>query len=127
MENKVPALVSANRARKLLALQRTIAREKNRALIGQELDVLVEGASEDHELVMKGRHAGQAPEIDGGVYLSEGEARAGEMRRVRVVQASDFDLVGDLIDEGAASAGPPPRAKVALKVLGSSSAEPRWR
>jgi ribosomal protein S12 methylthiotransferase len=127
MENKVPALVSANRARKLLALQRTIAREKNRALIGQELDVLVEGASEDHELVMKGRHAGQAPEIDGGVYLSEGEARAGEMRRVRVVQASDFDLVGDLIDEGAATAGPPPRAKVALKVLGSSSAEPRWR
>jgi ribosomal protein S12 methylthiotransferase len=126
MENKVPALVSANRARKLLALQRTIAREKNRALIGQELDVLVEGASEDHELVMKGRHAGQAPEIDGGVYLSEGEARAGEMRRVRVVQASDFDLVGDLIDEGSASA-PPPRPRVALKVLGSSRAEPRWR
>jgi ribosomal protein S12 methylthiotransferase len=126
MENKVSALVSANRARKLLALQRTIAREKNRALIGQELDVLVEGASEDHELVMKGRHAGQAPEIDGGVYLSEGEARAGEMRRVRVVQASDFDLVGDLIDEGTAASGPPPRPKVALKVLGSS-AETRWR
>jgi ribosomal protein S12 methylthiotransferase len=124
MENKVPALVSANRARKLLALQRTIAREKNRARIGQELDVLVEGASEDHELVMKGRHAGQAPEIDGGVYLSEGEARAGEMRRVRVVQASDFDLVGNLIDEPAPAV--PARPKVALKVLGSSS-EQRWR
>jgi ribosomal protein S12 methylthiotransferase len=124
MENKVPALVSANRARKLLALQRTIAREKNRALIGKELDVLVEGASEDHELVMKGRHPGQAPEIDGGVYLSEGEARAGEMRRVRIVQASDFDLVGDLLDDPAPQASA--RPKVALKVLGSSS-ETRWR
>ena len=54
-------LVAANRARKLMALQRRIAREKNRALIGREIDVLVEGPSEEHELVMKGRHAGQAP------------------------------------------------------------------
>src|SRR5580698_10261181 len=98
LDAKVPALVSANRARKLLGLQRGIAREKNRALVGRELEVLVEGPSEDHELVMKGRHAGQAPEIDGGVYLSEGEAHAGEMRKVRIVQASDWDLVGELVD-----------------------------
>ena len=61
--------------------------------------MLVEGPSEEHELVMKGRHAGQAPDIDGSVYLSEGEAHAGEMRRVRIAQASDFDLVGELLDE----------------------------
>ena len=85
LAGKVPALVAANRARKLMALQRRIAREKNRALVGRELDVLVEGPSEEHELVMKGRHAGQAPDIDGSVYLSEGEAHAGEMRRVRIV------------------------------------------
>jgi ribosomal protein S12 methylthiotransferase len=120
----VPPLVSANRARKLQGLQRSIAREKNRALVGRELEVLVEGPSEEHDLVMKGRHAGQAPEIDGGVYLSEGEARAGEMRRVRIVQASDWDLVGDLIDESAPRAAPAPR--VSLKVLGAG-AEPRWR
>jgi ribosomal protein S12 methylthiotransferase len=124
LDGKVPPLVSANRARKLQALQRRIAREKNRALVGRELEVLVEGPSEDHELVMKGRHAGQAPEIDGGVYLSEGEARAGEMRRVRVVQASDWDLVGELIDEP--SPRPVARPRVSLKVLGAS-AEPRWR
>ncbi len=123
-DGKVPALVAANRARKLLALQRGIAREKNRALVGRELEILVEGPSEDHELVMKGRHAGQAPEIDGGVYLSEGEAHAGEMRKVRIVQASDFDLVGELQDEGAKA--PPAKPRVSLKVLGSS-AEPRWR
>jgi ribosomal protein S12 methylthiotransferase len=124
LEGKVPPLVSANRARKLQGLQRSIAREKNRALVGRELEVLVEGPSEDHDLVMKGRHAGQAPEIDGGVYLSEGEAHAGEMRRVRIVQASDWDLVGELIDESAPRAAPAPR--VSLKVLGVG-AEPRWR
>jgi ribosomal protein S12 methylthiotransferase len=126
LPGKVRPLVAANRARKLMSLQRRIAREKNRALIGRELDVLVEGASEEHELVMKGRHAGQAPEIDGGVYLSEGEAHAGEMRRVRITQASDFDLVGDLLGEGAAR----PRRPVSLKVIGSShgqGAQTRWQ
>jgi ribosomal protein S12 methylthiotransferase len=128
--SKVPPLVAANRARKLMAAQRAIARAKNRALVGRELEVLVEGPSEEHELVMKGRHAGQAPEIDGGVYLSDGEARAGEMRRVRVTQASDFDLVGELLDEGGArherAHARGGRARVSLKVLGAS-AERRWQ
>jgi ribosomal protein S12 methylthiotransferase len=123
MDAKVSPLVAANRARRLMALQRGIAREKNRALIGREMDVLVEGPSEDHELVMKGRHAGQAPEIDGGVYLSEGEAHAGEMRRVRIVQASDWDLVGDLIGDGPHA---PPTKRVSLKIVGGAS-EPRWQ
>jgi ribosomal protein S12 methylthiotransferase len=122
LPGKVPALVAANRARKLMALQRRIAREKNKALIGREMDVLVEGPSEEHELVMKGRHAGQAPDIDGSVYLSGGEAHTGEMRRVRIVQASDWDLVGELLDQPSAAA---PK-RVALKVLGAR-AEPRWQ
>ena len=96
------ALVAANRAPQAHGAAAQIAREKNRALVGRELDVLVEGPSEEHELVMKGRHAGQAPEIDGRCTCREGEARAGEMRRVRITQASDYDLVGELLDDGAA-------------------------
>jgi ribosomal protein S12 methylthiotransferase len=122
LDGKVPSLVAANRARKLMAMQRRIARSKNRALVGRELEVLVEGPSEDHDLVMQGRHIGQAPEVDGHVYLSGGEAHAGEIRRVRIDQASDWDLVGELVDE-------PPRrrrTRVALKVLGGAD-EPRWQ
>jgi len=121
----VEAILDVPNSAVALAVQ-GIAREKNRALVGRELEVLVEGASEDHELVMKGRHAGQAPEIDGSVYLSEGEAHAGEMRKVRVVQASDWDLVGELVDEPSPSPGPAARPRVSLKVLGAG-AEPRWR
>jgi ribosomal protein S12 methylthiotransferase len=123
LPDKVKALTSANRARKLMGIQRKIARDKNRALIGRELDVLVEGPSEEHELVMKGRHAGQAPDIDGSVYLSEGEAFPGEMRRVRIAQASDFDLVGELLDAPTRRPG----RKVALKVIGGGSGETRWQ
>jgi ribosomal protein S12 methylthiotransferase len=122
---KVPPLISANRARRVLGLQRRIAREKNGALIGQELDVLVEGPSDEHELVMKGRHPGQAPDIDGSVYLSEGEATPGQIRRVKIVQASDWDLVGELLDEGARTEPSAPR-RVSLKVIGAAR-ETRWQ
>jgi ribosomal protein S12 methylthiotransferase len=116
LEGKVPARTAERRHRKLMQLQRPISHAKNEALIGKELDVLVEGPSDEHEFVMMARHGGQAPEIDGQVYLSGGEARPGEMRRVRITQASDYDLVGELLDEGAPAA-PPPKRKVTLKVL----------
>lgn len=118
-EGKVAARTIASRYRKLMSAQRKIARRKNKLLIGEELDVLVEGPSEEHELVMAGRHAGQAPDVDGQVYIGGGEVARGQMRRVRITQAADYDLVGDVIDE------PPPPAKkrIALKVLGNQPRE----
>jgi ribosomal protein S12 methylthiotransferase len=100
MPGKVKPLVAANRYRRLMGLQRRISRARCRALLGKELDVLVVGPSEEHELVMEGRHAGQAPGVDGKVFLSGGEASPGQIRRVRIDQASDYDLVGELIDDG---------------------------
>ena len=91
-----------------MSIQRRISKQKNRAMVGRELDVLVEGPSEDSELVMMGRHAGQAPEIDGCVYLSGGAALPGEFRRVRITQASDYDLVGELQDEDSIAPELPP-------------------
>ena len=118
---KVKPLVASNRYRKLMALQRRIAREKNKQWIGKELEVLVEGPSEEHELVMMGRHAGQAPEIDGQVYLSGGEVHAGEIRRVQIEQASDYDLVGEVLDARDETAtAPRPKKRVSLNVLGGS-------
>jgi ribosomal protein S12 methylthiotransferase len=97
--DKVPRRVARQRARALMKIQRGISRKKNRALVGKELDVLVEGTSAESELVFVGRHAGQAPEIDGSVYLSGAEVRPGEMRRVRIARAADYDLLGDVVDE----------------------------
>ncbi len=116
-DGKVNAATIARRWRKLMAVQRKIARKKNKGLIGQEFDVLVEGPSEEHELVMAGRHAGQAPEVDGQVYLSGGEVSAGELRRVRITQAADYDLVGDVIDE--APSKKPKKKRVSLNVIDS--------
>jgi len=117
LEGKVSAKVAASRNRKLMTLQRRIAREANRALVGREMDVLVEGKSDEHDLVMQGRHAGQAPDIDGSVYLSGGVATPGEMRRVRITQASDYDLVGELVDELESA---PKKKRVGLRVVTGS-------
>ena len=122
LEGKVPKRTAESRYKKLMKLQRTIAHAKNERLVGQEIEVLVEGTSDEHEYVMMGRHAGQAPDIDGQVYLSGGEVRPGQIRRVQITQASDYDLVGELVDipdafDAAAALLPPPPRKVGLRVL----------
>ncbi len=115
LDAKVPKRVAESRYKKLMKLQRSIAHAKNERLVGKEVEVLVEGTSDEHEYVMMGRHAGQAPDIDGQVYLSGGEVRPGEIRRVPITQASDYDLVGELVDivddvDVAAAPMPPRRA-----------------
>jgi ribosomal protein S12 methylthiotransferase len=123
LQDKVPARVAERRYRKLMTLQRAIAHTKNRGLVGKTLEVLVEGTSDEHEYVMMGRHAGQAPDIDGQVYLSGGEARPGEIRQVEITQASDYDLVGELFDapvkpsQAPTPPAPPPQRRVGLRVL----------
>lgn len=92
----VPARVAERRAKKLMTLQRKISRQHLAALVGAELEVLVEGPSEEHELVMTGRYFGQAPEIDGCVYLSGEEVRPGELWRATITAATDYDLLGEV-------------------------------
>jgi ribosomal protein S12 methylthiotransferase len=115
-DGKVPAKVSAARHRKLMALQRPISRALQREMIGREIDVLVDGPSDEHEYVMQGRHAGQAPEIDGVVYLSGAAVTPGAFVRAQVTQSADYDLVGE-VQGGEA----PPRAargrRVALRTV----------
>ncbi len=89
---------SYNRYRKVMSRQRRISRQRCRARIGQTLEVLVEGVSEESELVYMGRHAGQAPEVDGAVYLDR-PVEPGRMVRARIIDSGDYDLVGEVVDE----------------------------
>jgi len=102
---KVDARTIYNRKRRLMSIQRRISLARNRELIGREVDVLVEGPSEEIDLLWQGRMSTQAPEIDGICYindLGEGEASPGQIRRMRITEAHDYDLVGELIDEAPA-------------------------
>lgn len=98
-DGKVPIRTAEARAKQLMTLQRRISRKKNRSLVGRELEILVEGSSEESELVMVGRHAGQAPEIDGTVYLSGDAGTAGRIVRAKVTSSTDYDLMAEVADE----------------------------
>lgn len=97
MPDQVPAEIAEERRSILLELQRGISRKQHKALLGKTLDVLVEGISDESELLLQGRHACQAPEIDGVTYINDGTAKPGEVVQVKITQSGDYDLVGKII------------------------------
>jgi ribosomal protein S12 methylthiotransferase len=96
----IPERTKQSRKRKLLELQQKISRTKNQALVGRTLEVLVEGAHEETDLVLKGRHQGQAPEVDGNVLIVGGEPTLGAIQPVKITEAHAYDLVGEVVEGG---------------------------
>ena len=96
--DKVPQKVIERRWREVMAVQKRINREQNRALVGKRLEVLVEGSSPESEHLLVGRHEGQAPDIDGVVYINDGFGYPGEFVTVEVTEAHDYDLVGRVVN-----------------------------
>ncbi len=100
LDGKVDARTIYNRKRRLMALQRKVSKAKNRALVGSEVAVLVEGPSAETDLLWEARMMTQAPEIDGTTLINdyEGDAPApGQLRRLRITEAHDYDVVGSLL------------------------------
>ncbi len=100
LDGKVDGRTIYNRKRRLMALQRRIARARNRRLTGAEFPVLVEGPSRETDLLWEARLSTQAPEIDGVALINDfegAEPHPGEIRRLRVTEAHDYDLVGTLL------------------------------
>ena len=95
-----------SRRKSLMSAQKKISRAKKKALIGQEFDLLLEGASSETDLLLEGRTSMHAPEIDGKVFVNDypandnGESaapREGEFYRCRITAAHDYDLVAEII------------------------------
>ncbi len=89
------------RRKMLMSIQKQISRKKKRALIGQQFDLLLEGPSEETELLWQARTAMHAPEIDGTVYVNDfgdhEDLRAGEFYRCEITEAHDYDLVARIL------------------------------
>ena len=81
--------------------QRALVGRLNRERIGQRIQLVVDGRSAEHDLVLKGRTQGQAPDIDSVVYLSECDPATlapGSFLEAEIVGARDYDLVARPID-----------------------------
>ncbi|RMF84388.1 MAG: 30S ribosomal protein S12 methylthiotransferase RimO [Nitrospinota bacterium] len=103
MKSQVPQAVKERRRHRLMEVQRAISRRKNEALVGTIQEVLIDGPSPDLEYVMEGRTRGQAPEIDGVVYIEGEQPSPGQLVPVRITRALDYDLIGEVVPQRGAS------------------------
>ena len=100
-EHKLPAREIERRRKRLMQIQRGISKRKKKALVGRELDMLLEGTSEESDLLLEGRTAMHAPEIDGKVLVNDVpdglQPHPGGFYRCQITEAHDYDLVAKII------------------------------
>ena len=101
LDEKIPPGEIERRRKHLMRIQKQISRRKKKALRGQRIDVLLEGTSEDSDLLLEGRSAMHAPEIDGKLYIADVPDGLtpvpGEFYRCEITETHDYDLVGCMI------------------------------
>lgn len=126
----VPPGLAEERRLELMELQRRLSRARLRRLIGRELEVQIEGESDESAYLLAGRLEGQAPEVDGQVYLSLSEAALvnppigpGDLVRACVDDAADYDLAATVL----AVINRAPRPRTRLPVVGRSRTSPAPR
>jgi ribosomal protein S12 methylthiotransferase len=101
--DKVPQRTIERRRRELMKIQQGISKRSKAAWVGREFDVLMEGESEETQLLWEGRTEFHAPEIDGTVYVNDfgpfEELTAGRFYRCEITEAHDYDVVARVIAE----------------------------
>jgi ribosomal protein S12 methylthiotransferase len=102
LDGKVDQKVAEERRDYLMELQREISLERNREYVGRRVRVLMEGRSEETDLLLEGRMESQAPDIDGVVLVNElaDDERVpdeGEFVTVEIAEAHEYDLVGRIV------------------------------
>ena len=101
LPNKVPHRTAARRRTSLMKEQAKISRRKNRARVGEVVQVLFEGESKESELLWQGRMETQAPDIDGCVLINDVQdgvlPAAGEIVNVEITEAHEYDLIGRIL------------------------------
>jgi ribosomal protein S12 methylthiotransferase len=100
-DQKLSSREIESRRKSLMSIQRKISKSKKKLLIGQEFNLLLEGTSSESDLLLEGRTAMHAPEIDGKVFVNDypegNEPKEGEFYRCRITAAHDYDLVAEIV------------------------------
>lgn len=101
LDEKVSPREIERRRKHLMQIQKQISRRRKKHLQGREFDIVLEGPSEESDLLLEGRSAMHAPEIDGKLYIAdvpEGLVpRSGEFYRCQVTETHDYDLVAKIV------------------------------
>ncbi|TYO98155.1 SSU ribosomal protein S12P methylthiotransferase [Geothermobacter ehrlichii] len=99
LPDQIGERVKKSRYSKLMKAQARVSFRKNRALVGRIEPVLVEGYSEETDLLLQGRSIRQAPDVDGLVYITAGNANVGDIVPLRITDSSEYDLIGEICED----------------------------
>ncbi len=101
LDGKVPARVMRQRRAKLMREQAKISKRRNQALIGKRFRALLEGVSEESELLLQARLESQAPEVDGHVLINDAPegfvGEPGDFIEIEITEAHEYDLVAKAV------------------------------
>lgn len=98
MDQQVDEETKQKRFEAVMEVQQNISREKHKAFIGRTIEVVVEGLSDETDLLLQGRNSQQAPDIDGVVLINDGQAEVGQFVKVRITDSMEYDLIGEIVD-----------------------------
>ncbi len=104
LADQIPEEVKTERYHQLMRIQKKSVKQRSqKKWVGKQLPVFVEGYHPESQLLMRGRHYGQCPEIDGTVIINDGrKVKAfGKRYLVEITGVADYDLIGSVIGESA--------------------------
>lgn len=100
LPDQIPDDIKEKRYHALMQTQQKIVKKRNGKMKGKKLTVVVEGYHPDSNFLMRGRTAGQCPEIDGIVIINQGCEKVdsfGKRYTVEVTDFVDYDLIGKIV------------------------------
>jgi ribosomal protein S12 methylthiotransferase len=101
LDDKLSPREVERRRKHLMNIQRSISRRRKKALRGKEFDILLEGPSEESDLLYEARSVMHAPEIDGKLYVADVPEGlipvSGEFYRCEITETHDYDLVARIV------------------------------
>lgn len=98
LPGQVPARTKQSRMKRLMKTQARVSFAHNRQLVGRTEAVLVEGYSDETDLLLKGRSVRQAPDVDGCCLITAGQADVGQLVQLRITDSSEYDLIGEIVE-----------------------------
>ena len=97
LPSRIDGPTSQKRLKRILTIQAGVSKRRNAQKVGRRLPVLIEGPSPETDLLLAGRSAGMAPDVDTRVLINDGQGRVGDIVAVEITEAHPYDLVGRIV------------------------------
>jgi len=99
LPNQIPDNVKKRRFKILAQAQLKSIRKQNKLQIGRRVAAIVEGFHPDSTLLLRARHQGQCPDIDGQIIINDGRLvkEFGKLYEVEITDVADHDLIGKVV------------------------------